>query len=220
MNSLRCTSGSFSRQKLTRRFWTRWSTRCSASAVASPITPPRTGTWSFSIRTIRRRCLQEFPPRREAQCQHRSHSEFSPLFAYRSVGEHLPQTFTRYLVRPITSHRAILTGRVSSTCIGFVAASRGHMRSVAASGQIADASACGLSEPTTSMTTTDITLPPKRLKFFVALPGVGMAVDGVPRQKTGLNSIPRRDVGLPWDFNWGFVSSIDSCARDRRARQR
>src|SRR5881628_3309778 len=35
----------------------------------------------------------------------------------------------------------------------------------------------------------------------------------VPRQKTGLNSIPRWEVGLAWNFNRGFVSSTTRCAR-------
>src|SRR5947207_8917703 len=57
----------------------------------------------------------------------------------------------------------------------------------------------------------------ERFKFFVAIPDEGMGRKVAPLQKTGLNSIPRWEVGLPWDFNRGFVSSTTRCARDPRA---
>ena len=56
----------------------------------------------------------------------------------------------------------------------------------------------------------------ERLKFFVAAGGVSCASEVEPRQKTGLNSIPRRAVGVPWIFNGGFLFGVGRCAEKHR----
>src|SRR5438552_9395862 len=68
-----------------------------------------------------------------------------------------------------------------------------------------------------------MTTRPKRIKVFVAVTGDGYNAGVEPRQKAGLNSIPWREVGLPWILNLGFLSRVgrgaQNCGRwPRRAR--